>query len=184
MGGRNALPIDIIEANKKSHLTKAQIEHRKNSEIKLGNANLKCPKQVKKDKIAAKKWKEITEIFKDTSFVSSADVGLLGRYCIAFSEYYDLLERRKRLNKIHDDSDDVEDYINNSDEFNLKIKKQLLDMVSTSAMLKIDAAINKKMDVLLKMEDRMFLNPLAKVKNIPKKEDDKKSDSKYARFCR
>lgn len=39
--------------------------------------------------------------------------------------------------------------------------------------LQLESAINKKMDLLIKMEDRSFLNPLAKVKNIPKKEQEK-----------
>jgi len=37
-------------------------------------------------------------------------------------------------------------------------------------LLRIETAINKKMDMLIKMQDRLFLNPLAKVKNVPKKE--------------
>jgi hypothetical protein len=32
------------------------------------------------------------------------------------------------------------------------------------------------MDMLIKMEDRLFLNPLSKVKNIPKKEEPGKTD--------
>ena len=43
-------------------------------------------------------------------------------------------------------------------------------IVSVDGVLKIDSAINKKMDMLIKMEDRLFLNPLSKVKNVPKKE--------------
>jgi len=37
------------------------------------------------------------------------------------------------------------------------------------------------MDMLIKMEDRLFLNPLAKVKNIPKAES-KKEDPVADRF--
>ena len=50
-----------------------------------------------------------------------------------------------------------------------KVRKQLRDMFSITAILAVEAAINKKMDMMLKMEDRLFLNPLAKVKNVPKK---------------
>ncbi|HAN20416.1 MAG: hypothetical protein A2Y15_08670 [Clostridiales bacterium GWF2_36_10] len=181
MAGRNALPIDIIEANGKSHFTKAQIKQRKNAEIKLGNDDLKCPKYIKNNTIAFKKWKEIIAIYKNTEFISSADVGLIGRYCITYSEYNDLLERRNRISNIHADSDDLEDYINDTDEFNHKVKRQLMDMISTTAILNIDAAINKKMDMLIKMEDRMFLNPLAKVKNVPKPEE-KKPANKFDKF--
>ena len=43
-------------------------------------------------------------------------------------------------------------------------------IMSASGVLTFDSALNKKMDMLIKMEDRLFLSPLAKLKNIPKRE--------------
>lgn len=171
--GRNAKPIDILVAQGKKHLTKAEIEKRKDVEIKLGNNKLTCPSYIKSDVNAYAKWKEINKIYKEVEFVSSSDTGLLARYCMSHSEYIDLLERKKRIDYIAEDSQDIEGYICGTEEFNNNIKRKLLDMVSTAAILNLEAAINKKMDMLIKMEDRLFLNPLAKVKNIPKKEPDK-----------
>ena len=48
-------------------------------------------------------------------------------------------------------------------------------VLSVSGLLNLDKAINAKMNSLVQMEDRMFLNPLAKAKNIPK-EESKKAD--------
>ena len=45
----------------------------------------------------------------------------------------------------------------------------------------LDTAINKKMDMLIKMEDRLFLNPLAKVKNVPKVKEEKPKN-KFDKF--
>ena len=172
MGGRNGQPIGLILAKGKSHhLTKAVIEQRKAAEIKTGTQALRCPSYVKNDVNAFKRWKEIIKIYKDADFVSSGDVGFLGRYCMAHAEYIELLKRKKRINGISEDPDEVEGYIWDSDDFNVRVKKQLSDMISTDAILRLDTAINKKMDLLIKMEDRSFLNPLAKVKNIPKKEE-------------
>jgi len=168
--GRNAQPIDILTATGKKHLTKAEISNRKEAEIKLGQTKLRCPDYVKKDLYAYKRWKEIMKIYKDAEFVSGGDTGFLARYCITYSEYIELIGRKKRINSISENSDDVENYIDDNENFENKVKKQLSDMISTEAILKIDAAINKKMDLLIKMEDRSFLNPLAKVKNIPKSE--------------
>jgi phage terminase small subunit len=174
MGGRNGQPVNLILANGRSHhLTKAVIEQRKSAEIKTGTKALRCPDYVKKDLNAYKRWKEIIKIYKDVDFVSSGDVGFLARYCVTYSEYIELLERKRRINHISENSDDVEDYIWDSDDFNGRVKKQLSDMISTDAILRLDTAINKKMDLLIKMEDRSFLNPLAKIKNIPKRELEK-----------
>lgn len=180
--GRNAQPIEIVKANGKKHLTKSEIEHRKKSEIKFGTKDLICPDYILDDEQALEKWAEVINLYDGVDFVSSGDNGMLARYCMTHSEYLDLLKRKKRLNDIADDSDDVEEYICNSEEFDYRIRKKLLDMVSTSSLLSIENAVNKKLDTLIKMEDRLFLNPLSKVKNVaqPKKEEEK--PSKFLKF--
>lgn len=168
MSGRNAKSIELhIAAGNPSHLTKAEIEHRKKTETQIGTHIIKCPIYIKEDIVAYAKWKEIIKLYKDTKIISSGDIGFIARYCMAFSEYIELLERKKRINHISENSEEVLEYIEDSDEFDFRIQKQLRDMVSTDAILKIDTAINKKMILLIQMEDRSFLNPLAKVKNIP-----------------
>ena len=180
--GRNAQPVDILKAKGKKHLTKAEIETREEAEIKLGDKELLCPGYVKNDVAAFSKWREIKHIYKDVDFVSSGDVGLLGRYCMTFSEYLKLLERMKRISNIHNNSDDLEDYVNDSEEFDYRVKKQLMDIISTDGILRIETAINKKQDLLLKMEDRLFLNPLSKVKNVPKEKKPEPKDPNAAMF--
>ena len=183
MGGRNGQPVNLIIAKGRSHhLTKEVIEQRKAAEIKTGTKTLRCPAYVKNNVNAFNRWKEIMKVYKEVDFVSSGDVGFLGRYCVTYSEYMELLERRKRINHISQDSDDVEDYVLGSEAFNDRVKRQLLDMISTDAILRLDTAINKKMDLLIKMEDRSFLNPLAKVKNIPKKEAPAQEDPNAGMF--
>jgi phage terminase small subunit len=192
--GKNAQPIDIIMANGRKHLTKAEIEHRKSSEIKLGNDKLKCPDFVKNDVEAYKKWKEVTKLYKDVDFVSSGDVGLLARYCKTFSEYLVLQKAYQRTSDIHYDCKELDesidgDYYDEEDDkvkalFSYKVKKQLRDLFSIGAILTIETAINKKMDMLIKMEDRLFLNPLSKVKNVPQKpKEEEKPQSKFGRFA-
>lgn len=189
--GRNARPIELIQANGRKHLTKAEIEERKENEIRTGDGKLKCPDYVKNNVIAYKKWKEILKIYKDVDFVSSGDVGLLGRYCQTFSEYQQLLKSYQRVSDIHYDCEDLEaaidgTYIEDDKEkylFSSKVKKQLRDLFSIGAILSIETAINKKMDMLIKMEDRLFLNPLSKVKNVPKKaKEEENNNSKWSKF--
>jgi phage terminase small subunit len=168
--GRNAEPVSLIVAKGKKHLTKAEIESRQRVEIKLGDEKIICPTYIKSNKLAYEKWKEIDKIYKEVDFVSSGDAGLLGRYCMTHGEYLELLKRRSAINNIASDCDDVQEYIENTEAFDTRVKSKLLDMISTAAILQLETAINKKMDMLIKMEDRLFLNPLAKVKNIPKQE--------------
>lgn len=187
--GRNGQPIDILVAVGKKHLTKKEMQNRKDAEIKMGDSRLKCPDYVKADPVALKRWRELTREYRvavagGVDLVKSSDAGILARYCKTFSEYTKLLVRMERISDIHGDSDDLEEYINDSEEFDYRVKKQLMDMVSTDGLLRLETAINKKQDLLIKLEDRLFLNPLAKVKNIPQKAKEKKEVSKFAKFSK
>lgn len=189
--GRNAQPIEILQANGRKHLTRAEIEKRKQSEIKVGDSKLKCPDFVKKDIVAYKKWKEILKIYKEVDFVSSGDTGLLARYCMTFSEYESLLGARERIAAsnsitIEDKSEICADFALEGS-YTIDQVKKIINIVeyyvSLNGQLDVETAINKKMDMLIKMEDRLFLNPLAKVKNVPKKQkDDNKPESKWVKF--
>jgi phage terminase small subunit len=182
MGGRNAKPIGLhIAEGNPNRLTKKQIADRQESEVKVGSQKLTCPAYVKSDVVAFAKWKEVTKVYKGVDFISSGDVGVLSRYCMTFSEYMRLLKVYQRVDNIRFDSNELDCYIEEAEEFNYRVKKQLRDLITVDAILKIENAINKKMDMLIKMEDRLFLNPLAKVKNVPKKEKEK-SDPAREKF--
>ncbi|HBR28404.1 MAG TPA: terminase [Firmicutes bacterium] len=150
--GRNAKPIalHLVEGNP-NRLTKAEIERRKKAEIKVGTKKFKVPTFVKEDPEAYKKWKEVIKLYKEVDFVSSGDVGMIARYCMVYSEYLRAVERKKTLE--------------NATEGVPLVAGPVVDN-----LIKLDNLVNKKMDALMKMEDRLFLNPLAKVKNVPKKE--------------
>lgn len=185
--GRNAQPIELLMAKGKKHLTKAEIEERKNSEIKVGSSKLTCPSYVKNDSIAYKKWKEIIKIYKDIDFVSSSDVGLLSRYCMTFSEYENLIKIRKNINILDFNAEDEEEAykaLEEVPEYRVKyILKKIEYILSSDGLLTLESAINKKMDMLIKMEDRLFLNPLAKVKNVPKQvKSEEQPESRWTKF--
>lgn len=165
MAGRNSKPISLhIAGGNPSHLTKAEIEKRKETEIKLGDNKLICPGYIKNNINAYSKWKEITKIYKNVDFVSSGDVGLLARYCLTHSEYLNLCENRDKFNNLHSDWIQYRDVL--PEDFQESIER----LLKFNMNIQLETAINKKMDMLIKMEDRLFLNPLAKVKNVPKKD--------------
>lgn len=189
--GRSAKPIELLMVEGKKHLTKEEIEERRNSEIRFGDRKLKCPNYVKNNEIAYKKWKEINKLFKDFDFVSAGDSELIAKYCITFSGYLKLIEAHQKISEIHYDCEEldraIEAELKNEDgttekAFSYKVKKQLRDMISVNAILQIETAINKKVDLMIKMEDRMFLNPISKVKNIPKKKEEEKPSEKWGKF--
>lgn len=177
MPGRNAKPIQLhLQNGNKRHLTKAEIEQRKNSEIKTGNKELLCPAYVKIDVAAFSKWREIKHIYKNVDFVSSGDVGLLGRYCMTHSEYLKLLTQKTRLENFEINYERLLEH------FEPELLKGLDSFFKLGPVTQLDSAINKKMDMLIKMEDRLFLNPLAKIKNVPKEKKQEAEDPNAEMF--
>lgn len=190
MPGRNAKPIGLhLAQGNPNRLTKEQIQQRQESEVKLGVtdfAKLRAPAYVRKDKQAASYWRQLIKEYKSAAeqgveLLTSSDVGLLARYCKTASEYERLLEAYQRIDHIAEDTDNLYEYILEQDEYVMKAMAQLAQLASIDGILKIETAINKKMDQLVKMEDRLFLNPLAKVKNVPKPKQETKP-SKMAQF--
>ncbi|WP_246628161.1 P27 family phage terminase small subunit [Paenibacillus oenotherae] len=165
-------------------MTKEEIKQRQEAEVKLGEkdlAKLKKPAFVSKDKAASKIWNELIKEYKlaaaqGVELLTSSDIGMLALYCKTYSEYERLLGAYQRIDRIAENTDALYDYILGQDEFVIKAMTQIAQLASIDGILKIETAINKKMDMLLKMQDRLFLNPLAKVKNVPKpKKEEKKS---------
>lgn len=192
--GRNGKPIDLhLAAGNPNRLTKEQIRQRQESEIKLGKTELdklKPPEYVKSDTIAYKQWKDCLKEYKAASqqgvdLLTSSDVGLLAMYCKTYSEYEKLLKQYQRIENIAINEDILNDYFEKMEgieEFEGRAQMYLSQLASIEGILKIETAINKKMDMLLKMQDRLFLNPLAKIKNVPKPKEKEKPASKFSKF--
>jgi phage terminase small subunit len=143
--GRNAKPIQLhlVDGNP-NRLTKRQIADRKSSEIKIGEKKLRPPDFIKADPVALKKFREVVRLYSDIDFITSADACIIGRYCKTFSEYVRAVAERD--NYLLGDIDDTK---------------------------KLDDAVNKKNELMTRLEDRIFLNALSRVKNVPKKEKKK-----------
>lgn len=191
MAGRNAKPIALhLAEGNPNRLTREQIKQRQQSEIKLGANDLKKikkPRFITKDKVANKLWNDLIKDYQSAAdqgveLLTSSDVGTLALYCKTFSEYENLLSAHQRIENIAEDTDNLYAYILEQDEFAMKAMTQIAQLASIDGILKIERAINNKMDMLLKLQDRLFLNPLAKVKNVPKPKKEEKAPSKFAKF--
>lgn len=192
--GRNAKPaaLHIAEGNP-NRLTREQLQQRKEAEIKLGKTDLdklKPPSFVKTDKIALTHWKQCLKEYKEvaikgSNLLTSSDVGLLAMYCRTYSEYEKLLKQYQTIESISIDDNIFHDFFEKVEEeqgVELKALMYLSQLASLEGILKIETAINKKMDMLLKMQDRLFLNPSSKVKNVPQPKKKQEAPSKFDRF--
>jgi P27 family predicted phage terminase small subunit len=160
----NALPIGLhLYKGNPNRLTKEEIEKRQQSELRIGDHNFVIPQIVKKNKHAKNKWNEIINLYKNygVDIVTTSDVTILERYCLTYAEYINLQEVKS------------------------EILKKGWDKVKTYhaiTELNLENNINKKMDILIKMEDRLFLTPLAKVKNVIPKSSESEKDPNAVMF--
>jgi phage terminase small subunit len=193
MGGRNGKSIELhLAEGNPSHLTRAEIAARQAAEIKLGAddwKNIKPPANVKNDAAAYRWWKSLVKDYKSAAeqgveLLTSSDIGLLAIYCKTYSEYEDLQVQRRVLIRIQEEPGIFDEALEQRGLIYAEVKaiQYLSQLASIEGTLKLDGAINKKMDMLIKMQDRLFLNPLAKVKNIPKPAKEKEKTSKFGRF--
>lgn len=171
--GRHKKPLELHVLDGKKHMGAEEKKRYQESEITMGAVKFKAPAAVKENHIALKKWKEITKIYKQAgfSFVTSSDNGVLGRYCLTYAEYLHLIDVRSELSGCNVDlklSDLTESMDENQAKKSLKIVEILL---SVDGIIKIDKAINAKLRALLDLEDRIFLNPVSKIRSIPVKKD-------------
>ena len=149
----------------------------------MGDLNFTTPLDIKKNKAALRKWKEVIKIYKDAGLtvVSSTDTGVIARYCILYSEYWQLTEYRRQISDIDFSNDDESELMALTDgEFSRsrarRLWKLIESFVSLDALGKLDDKINRKLKAILDIEDRIFLNPAAKVRTLPIRRKPKEND--------
>lgn len=94
-------PIEVIKAKGKKHLTKAEIEARQKTELKVDLKNIRVPGYLKGKLI--KEFKEIASKLLDIGVMTELDEDCLARYLISkesYLKYTDMLNEFTRQNKI------------------------------------------------------------------------------------
>ena len=163
--GRNAQPIELIQGNGKSHhLTKDEIERRKAAQIKITNKLFKASDFVMKDQRALIEFKRLKKLYKDIEFIGALDEHIINQYCISVSELDDLVEISSRIREDLKDSSGPE-------------TTRLLGMFTN-----LDVSIRLKRQEIIKFADRLYLNPVARTRNVPKTKEEPKVN-KFTKFA-
>jgi len=171
MAGRNTMPIDVLKQKGKSHhVTKEEENQRRQSENKIkkldldGLKNVKMPTKVKDDLKAAEYWnlqfKHYVEAAERGIYILAlSDIDIFTEYCIVSSR---LDKINKRLNSI----------VNDDDYANVDI-----DMIN-----KFEIASNRLLKNKIVLSDKLFLNPIARIKNVPTAEIEKEKTEEEMMF--
>ncbi|CEO11421.1 phage terminase [[Clostridium] sordellii] len=97
-------PIELVVANGKKHLTKAEIEQRKSTEVKANSDNIKPPSHLTKEE--KKQFKKISKELIDIGIMGNPDCNSLATYIKAYSRYVKVALKLDLL----DPQEDFEEY--------------------------------------------------------------------------
>lgn len=107
-------PIELLISNGKKHLTKKEIEERKNTEIKAKNDNIAAP-----DYLTAKQKKEfekISEELMSINIMTNLDCDLLARFIIS-NDLYIKFTKKLKTKEIQEDILKMEKIANLQDKY-------------------------------------------------------------------
>lgn len=156
--GRNAKPIDLLLLEGNSHLTKEQVTRRRASEIRLTNCRIRADELVMTDARALREFQFLRKLYKDIPFMGTLDSHIINQYCLAVSELDDLAAALARA------------------------RVGLRDGGDPKLTLLLDGEIRLKRSELMKLSDRLYLNPVARTKNLPKQAEKPAEDANGSLF--
>jgi len=134
-------------------------------EVDLGAVRFPVPESVRQNAEALDLFRRKAKLYVDSgyTFATEADIEILARYAIAWSEYLDLVRSRRKILS--------QSYI--PPEWHMIYSHERCDELNNQLRLddlvKADGAVTRKSAELTRLEDRLYLNPLARIKTIPKK---------------
>lgn len=94
--GNQKQPIDLIIAKGKKHLTKSEIEERRNTEIHTDHTDVKPPDYLNEGQ--KEEFYRIAKILLDIGIITELDEDCLAHYLISNSNY---IEYTKKLNELN-----------------------------------------------------------------------------------
>lgn len=180
MAGRPSKPAAVIEAEKKSHRTKAELEARKNAESGLlSNKKLQERKEVKENKTAHAEFQRVSKLMKaigkDDALYSSG----INTYCLLYAEIGDLHEQMKTLDETGEMLRETFGHLVDNPERAIdpeeiiQFEKAFTRLISQR--LNISAVIDKKRKMMLDIDKENVMTISAALRSIPKKPEKKEN---------
>lgn len=169
MAGRPSKPVQLIKLEgNKDRRTKAELEHREKMEKKLQTGTLfREEPATKADPVAHKEFLRLRKLYKEIEFVEGLDQATINRYC--------------QLKGQEDFLQDLYVQVKNSIDAAKQVSKK---MALYEDMKDIITKQNQVRDKMLKLEDRLFLNPVSRMRSIPKKPPEGEKKSPMADFLK
>lgn len=103
VGGRPKQPIDLVVLNGKKHLTKDEIEERRNSEVKADIDNVEAPSHLTKKQ--TERFNYLSSELLKAKIFTNLDVESLARYVVLEEQYNKITKALNKLDILSDEYD-------------------------------------------------------------------------------
>ena len=164
--GRPSKPVAVIEAEGKSHRTKAELECRKAAEdAVLSHEPLFERAEVRRNKLAHAEFKRVAKLMdaigKNDALYSSG----LNTYCLLYAEIAELEEEKNRIRAMIDKLSDKAEAVCDAEELvqAMKVIEKMLGKV-----LSIGTTIDQKRRLMLAIDKENVMTVSAALRSIPK----------------
>lgn len=164
-----AKPISIIELEKKSHRTKAEIRQRKKAEADLlSGKTLKESKEVKNNYLAHKEFTRIRGILKSIEKDDNLYSGVINRYCLLSAECKEFEEKRESIYRRQEELEKRADELEFAEY--IKLQNEMSKM-----LLSFDRQIQAKRKMMFDIERENVMTIASALRSIPKKPEQKQN---------
>lgn len=148
MANAKLLKMDLSNENRVHRSEQYKKKRRKHEQkMKIGGNQFVITEKILSHPVAISTWNRLVDTFKDFEYVNDADIDIIEQYCLTIASYDDLLNVKK----------DIEGMGLNR-----------VDTYTELQKIKYYYEINKIRDMIIKLSDKLFINPVARMKNIPK----------------
>lgn len=153
-------PIELVLANGKKHLTKAEIEARRNSEVKPLTGDITPPAYLTKKQ--KDEFNKISGQLQELKIMSETDVDTLARYIVANTFYINAV-KKLRSKEVRDDPELFESWLKIQEKMFRQCRSSANDLglsISSRCKLVVPAAekTEEKTNKFKKFEKRPAVN--------------------------
>ena len=164
--GRPSKPAAVIEAEGKSHRTKAELAARKAAEdAVLSHEPLFERTEVRRNKLAHAEFKRVAKLMdaigKNDALYSSG----LNTYCLLYAEIAEMEEEKGYVQRLIDDISDAIKKINDADAL-VQLSKTVDKLIAKK--ISIGTTIDQKRRLMLAIDKENVMTVSAALRSIPK----------------
>ena len=164
--GRPSKPVAVIEAEGKSHRTKAELECRKSAEdAMLSHEPLFERAEVRRNELAHAEFERVARLMdaigKNDALYSSG----LNTYCLLYAEIAELEEEKGYVQRLIDDISEAIEKINDADAL-IQLSKTVDKLLAKK--LSVGTTIDQKRRLMLAIDKENVMTVSAALRSIPK----------------